>query len=28
MASAEEKWKDESRDRQVIASNANGADIR
>jgi hypothetical protein len=26
MASAEEKWKDESRDRQVMASNANGAE--
>jgi hypothetical protein len=26
MASAEGKWKDESRDRQVMASNANGAE--
>jgi hypothetical protein len=26
MASAEEKWKDESRDRQVMGSNANGAE--
>ena len=26
MASAEEKWKGESRDRQVMASNANGAE--
>ena len=25
MTSAEEKWKGESRDRQVMASNANGA---
>jgi hypothetical protein len=25
MASAEEKWKDESKDRQVMGSNANGA---
>jgi hypothetical protein len=27
MASAEEKWKDESRDRQVMASNANQAGL-
>jgi hypothetical protein len=26
MTSAEEKWKDELRDRQVMASNANGAE--
>jgi hypothetical protein len=26
MTSAEEKWKDKSRDRQVMASNANGAE--
>jgi hypothetical protein len=26
MASAEEKWKDETKDRQVMGSNANGAE--
>jgi hypothetical protein len=26
MASAEEKWKDESKDRQVMASNAYGTE--